>query len=203
MRGHGGQWWWIVSAWYTLHIYCNECSINVQTSIHRERDFLRTFAFRALWFSICFSNVLGAFWDGAYLAFPSIKHEKRRKQRVVFLMQDQPFELVDPTRPGYRKALILSLVGPTRKIPSATDIPPQQREWMVDVMQAAGPVSLFARLPAEILTMISEEIDETMSRLDAEKYREEMMAERARFDERISKEYFGVVCICIHSVSTA
>ena len=86
MRGHSGQWWWIVSAWYTLHIYRNECSINVQMSIHRERDFLRTFAFRALWFSICFSNVLGAFRDGAYLAFPSIKHEKRRKQRVVFLM---------------------------------------------------------------------------------------------------------------------
>ena len=110
---------------------------------------------------------------------------------------------MDPTRPGHRKALILSLVDPTRRIPSATDIPPQQREWMVDVMRAAGPASLFARLPAEILTMISEEIDETMSRLDAEKYREEMMAERARFDERISKYYFGVVRICIRSVSTA
>ena len=62
------------------------CSINVQISIHRERGFLRTFAFRALWFSICFSNVPGAFQDGAYLAFPSIKHEKCRKQHVVFLM---------------------------------------------------------------------------------------------------------------------
>lgn len=110
----------------------------------------------------------------------------------LYQRQVQPFELMDPAKPGHRKVLIFFLVDPTQKIPSATDIASQQREWVIDAMRGVGANSPFARLPVEILKMISEEIDGTVSRLDSEKYREEMMAERIGFDEQISKDYFGV-----------
>ena len=118
----------------------------------------------------------------------------------MYQRQVQPFELEDPTKPGHRKILIFFLVDPTQKIPSATDVAPKKREWVIDAMLRVGANSPFARLPAEILKMISEEIDGTMSRLDSERYREEMMAERTGFDEQINKEYFRAVRPCIHSV---
>jgi hypothetical protein len=63
--------------------------------------------------------------------------------------------------------------------------------------------SLFSRLPVEILTMIAEENDETMTRLDAEKYREEFVAERTAFEESNNKENFEVVRtrICLASTT--
>lgn len=91
------------------------------------------------------------------------------------------------------KTLIFLLVDPTLKVLSATDVAPQQSEWVIDAMRDAGRDSLFAKLPAEILKMISEEIDGTMSRLDAEEFEEEMMAERAKFEERINGDYFEAV----------
>jgi hypothetical protein len=40
-----------------------------------------------------------------------------------------PFELLDPTQPGRRKILVFFLVDPSRRIPSTSDIPPQQLDW--------------------------------------------------------------------------
>ena len=121
----------------------------------------------------------------------------------LYQRQIQPFELEDPARPGHRKALIFFLVDPTQRIPSATDVAPQKREWVIDAMRGAGANSPFARLPVEILTMISEWTDgPTMSRLDSKQYREEMMAERTEFNEQINKCYFGVVRACTYLVST-
>ena len=111
----------------------------------------------------------------------------------LYQHQVQPFHLEDPTRPGHRKILVFFLVDPTQRIPSATDVAPQQREWVAGAMQGAGPNSVFAKLPTELLTMISEENDETMTRLEAEKYREELMAERTVFVEINNDAYFGLV----------
>ena len=119
----------------------------------------------------------------------------------LYQRQVQPFELEDPTRPGHRKALTFFLIDPIREIPSASDAAPQEQEWVIDAMRAVGANSPFARLPVEILKMISEWIDEpTMSRLDSEKYREEMMAERAEFSEQINENYFGAVRARIYLV---
>jgi len=95
--------------------------------------------------------------------------------------------------------LVFFLVDPTQRVPSTTEIAPQQREWVAEAMHA-NP--MFAKLPVEILTMISEENDETMTRLEAEKYREELMAERAVFVEENDKGYFGVACMPIRLVLT-
>jgi len=45
-----------------------------------------TFAFCAFQFATCLMNVMAAFRRHAFLAFPSIKREKQRKQHAVFLM---------------------------------------------------------------------------------------------------------------------
>ena len=111
----------------------------------------------------------------------------------LYQHQVQPFHLEDRTRPGYMKTLALFLVDPTRRIPSATNVAPQQREWVTEAMRDAGPDTVFARLPVELLTMISEENDGAMSHLEAEKYRKRLMAERAVFGEANSAAYFEKV----------
>ena len=105
----------------------------------------------------------------------------------------QPFELQDPTKPGHRKIFFLFLADPIRKISSATDVAPQQRDWLIDTMRGAGKNSLFSRLPDEILAMIAGEVDEKIGRLDAEKYREKLVAERTVFVEKVNKCNFEVV----------
>lgn len=111
----------------------------------------------------------------------------------LYQHQVQPFHLEDPTKPGHRKILVFFLVDPTQKVPSATEVAPQQREWVSEAIHDASANSALARLPAEIRMMISEENDGTMTRSEAEKYREELMAERTVFVEESDKEYFGMV----------
>ena len=107
--------------------------------------------------------------------------------------QIQPFRLEDATKPGHRKILVFFLVDPTRKVLSATDVAPQQREWVTDAMYQAGQNSAFAKLPFELLTMISSENEGAMTRLEAEKYREELMFERGVAAEENDRSYFGRV----------
>lgn len=70
-------------------------------------------------------------------------------------------------------------------------------------MYDAGATSAFGKLPVEILEMISEENKGTMTRLEAEKYREELMAERTVFVKANDDQYFGQVCIRLHLVLIA
>ena len=111
----------------------------------------------------------------------------------LYQHQVQPFRLEDLTKPGYRKILVFFLVDPTQKIFSTTDVAPQQREWITEAMRGAGQNSAFAKLPLEILTMISNVNDGAMTRLEAEKYREKLMSERVVSVEEIDRTYFGVV----------
>ena len=112
----------------------------------------------------------------------------------LYQYQVQPLHLKDHTKPGHRKILVFFLVDPAKRIPSATDVPPQQREWVAEAMVTAGANSALAKLPVEILTMISEGIDGTMSRLEADEYRKELMRERAIFAKDQMMHYFGSVC---------
>jgi len=111
----------------------------------------------------------------------------------LYQHQVQPFRLEDPTKPGHRKILVFFLVDPTQKILSATDVVPQQREWVTEAMYHAGQNSAFAKLPIELLTMISSKNEGAMTRLEAEKYREELMSERVTAVEESDRTYFGRV----------
>jgi len=109
----------------------------------------------------------------------------------LYQHQVQPFRLEDPTKPGHRKILVFFLVDPTQRVPSATDVAPQQRERVTEAMWNAGQNSTFSKLPIELLTMISGENEGAMSRLEAEKYREELISERVIAEEENSRTYFG------------
>ena len=120
----------------------------------------------------------------------------------LYQHQVQPFQLEDPTKPGRRRILVFFLVDPTQKVPSATDVAPQQHEWVTEAMHDPGQNSVFAKLPTELLTMISNENEGTMTRLEAEKYREELMSERSIFVEENDRAYFGMVRTCPWSMET-
>ena len=120
----------------------------------------------------------------------------------LYQHQVQPFHLEDPTKPGHRKILVFFLVDPTQRVPSATDVAPQQREWVAEAMQGAGASSALTRLPVEILMMISEVNDGTMTRTEAEEYREKLMAERTVFVDENTDGYFGMVRTCFYLVFT-
>jgi len=105
----------------------------------------------------------------------------------------QPFRLQDPTKPGHRKILAFFLVDPTQEVLSATDVAPQQREWVTEAMYNAGQNSGFSKLPFELLTKISSENEVAVTRSEAEKYRKEMMSERAIAVEENNRTYFGRV----------
>ena len=107
--------------------------------------------------------------------------------------QLQPFRLEDPTKPGHRKVLVFFLVDPTQRVLSATEVTPQQREWVTEAMYHAGQNSAFTKLPVELLAMISSENEAAMTRSEAEKYREELMSERVVAVEENDRAYFGRV----------
>ena len=111
----------------------------------------------------------------------------------LYQHQIQPFRLEDPTKPGHRKILVFFLVDPTRKVLSATNVAPQQSEWVTDAMYHAGKNSPFAKLPFEILELISSKNEGTMTRLEAEKHREELMSERDIARKENDGNYFGRV----------
>jgi len=111
----------------------------------------------------------------------------------LYQHQVQPFRLEDPTKPGHRKILVFFLVDPTQRVFSATDVAPQQREWITDAMNDAGRNSAFAKLPIELLKMISNENDGVMTRSEAEEYRKELMSERVMSVEENDRTYFGAV----------
>jgi len=118
--------------------------------------------------------------QGRCVAFPNI-----------YQHQVQPFRLEDPTKPGSRKIFVAFLVDPTYTIPSATIIPPQQREMSRDAMLTADSSSQFGKLPVEIIDEISCRNDGAMSRAEAEAYRLEIMDERTTFARASDSSYFG------------
>ncbi|KAI1443891.1 hypothetical protein F5Y02DRAFT_419591 [Annulohypoxylon stygium] len=107
---------------------------------------------------------------GRMLAFPS-----------RFLEQIEPFELRDPTKPGYKKYLTMFLVNPRYRTLSTKVVPPQQRYWWIREVSTIFPFSL---LPLELLYMIMDFVfvDETdefvMDQGKAEKVRDDLISER-------------------------
>lgn len=106
------------------------------------------------------------------LAFPNIY------QHCV-----SPFKLADPSRPGHRKIVALFLVDPTLRIPSATDVPPQQMYMYEDVLLRGVDSEFGKALPAELRDIVAEKLRvdaAKMSREEAEDVRERFMAERTK-----------------------
>jgi hypothetical protein len=97
-----------------------------------------------------------------------------------------PFELVDPTKPGYRKIVALFLVHPDIKIPSTSIIPDQQGYLSNEALKS----SLGRVLPAEVLDLIGTHAPNKFTDAEAKKFREELMDERKAFVDEIDESHF-------------
>ncbi|KAK7053815.1 hypothetical protein R3P38DRAFT_2852317 [Favolaschia claudopus] len=127
---------------------------------------------------------------GRALAWPNIY-----QHRVA------PFHLLDAKKPGHRKILAIFLVDPSiEPIPSATNIPPQQKDWILDALMdgQTDPQSLLSRPPPEVLNLVVENLDTVMTRAEAEQYRLELMQERTGFIKNQADEYSYVFNMCEH-----
>ncbi|KAK7032783.1 hypothetical protein R3P38DRAFT_2918856 [Favolaschia claudopus] len=102
-----------------------------------------------------------------------------------------PFQLVDKTKPGVRKILAFFLIDPTIKIPSASNVPPQQLQVMSDILRSQGPSSRLSLLPLELLDYIATLVPGVRSRAEAEAIREEVMEERTVVIESVNTEFFS------------
>ncbi|KAJ7907397.1 hypothetical protein B0H13DRAFT_2502390 [Mycena leptocephala] len=128
---------------------------------------------------------------GRALAWPNIY-----QHRVA------PFRLIDPSKPGHRKILAIFLIDPSIElIPSATNVPPQQADWVFDALEEArgDSKSLFSRLPPELLNLIHDHLPDTfMMRREAEEYRRQLMKERTGFMEGRDEELSFAFNMCEH-----
>ncbi|KAJ7854857.1 hypothetical protein B0H13DRAFT_2673278 [Mycena leptocephala] len=128
---------------------------------------------------------------GRALAWPNIY-----QHRVV------PFRLIDPSKPGHKKILAIFLIDPSIElIPSATNVPPQQADWVFDALEEArgDSKSLFSRLPPELLNLIHDHLPDTfMMRREAEEYRRQLMKERTGFMEGRDEELSFAFNMCEH-----
>lgn len=70
----------------------------------------------------------------------------------------EPFTLVDRTKPGHRRAIVLYLVDPHYRIHSTKKVPPQQHDWWTEVALARKNFDSESRasaLPQELLDLVS------------------------------------------------
>lgn len=89
----------------------------------------------------------------------------------------QPFKLLDPTRSGHRRFLVLWLVDPHYRIASTANVPPQQQHWVAP--ETVEKVLDQQDMANELKDMIREYANEgTMSLETAKELRLELMKER-------------------------
>ncbi|KAG9020178.1 hypothetical protein FRB95_004959 [Tulasnella sp. JGI-2019a] len=118
--------------------------------------------------------------QGRCIAFPNI-----------YQHQVSPFRLQDANKPGHRKILALFLVNPKQRIPSTSDIPPQQEHLAREAMGSASTTSLLSTMPPELLNMVAKQVDSLMTLEEAKAYRLELMDERTAGVVEQNETYFA------------
>ncbi|KIO15428.1 hypothetical protein M407DRAFT_34999, partial [Tulasnella calospora MUT 4182] len=111
----------------------------------------------------------------------------------IYQHQVSSFKLADPTKPGHRKIVALFLVDPEDRIPSTSDIPPQQSHWTREAIFEAlvnDNTRMKTSLPVELVDMVADRVDNVMTLEEAREYREELMNERTAFVDVVDERYF-------------
>ncbi|KAG8912829.1 hypothetical protein FRC01_004877 [Tulasnella sp. 417] len=119
---------------------------------------------------------------GRCIAFPNIYQHKV-----------SPFRLVDRTKPGHRKIVALFLVDPEERIPSTSDIPPQQSHWVREAIRETlmnEESGIKVALPVELADMVADRVGNLMTLEEAKYYREALMDERTGFVDLMDERYF-------------
>lgn len=113
---------------------------------------------------------------------------KLREGRVVtypniFQTRLMPFELMDKSKSGHVKLLILHLIDPQRRMLSTSMVPPQRRDWWAGEVRRRN--AKLWRLPKEIWDRIVENVDGYPIGIEeGEVMRQEFMAERAEYQRK-------------------
>jgi hypothetical protein len=96
-----------------------------------------------------------------------------------------PFELINKSKLGHVKLLILHLVDPNRRMMSTAMVPPQRRDWWAREVRAGN--TRFSRLPTEVWDMIVEMVEYPIGMEEGKKMRREFKTENARATEKHTK----------------
>ena len=83
--------------------------------------------------------------------------------------------------------MALFLVDPYLRIPSTTDVPPQQKEWWAEMVSGLDRVS---QLPPELINNVLDQAGDFPITMDeAKELRLELMDERTAFVDEVNKDY--------------
>lgn len=112
--------------------------------------------------------------EGRLLVFPNTHQHKV-----------EPFRLVDASKPGHRRMLVLWLVDPHYRVLSTRNVLPQQYDWWAtDAVVAA----LQNKVPKEIQEMVLDHMrDGTMTLEEARQYRLDLMDERVDIKQGLDR----------------
>ncbi|KAG8988969.1 hypothetical protein FRB90_002465 [Tulasnella sp. 427] len=111
----------------------------------------------------------------------------------IYQHQVSSFKLVDPAKPGHRKIVALFLVDPNTRIPSTTDIAPQQGQWVHEAVRDSlhnEKKPMAVPLPVELIDMVSDNVESAMTLEEAKLYREQLMDERTAFVGVVDEQHF-------------
>ncbi|RAL06716.1 DUF4246 domain-containing protein [Aspergillus homomorphus CBS 101889] len=108
--------------------------------------------------------------QGRFLMWPNALRYKRL-----------PFSLLDPSRPGHQRCVVLWLVDPHYRICSTRNVPPQQHGWWRNAVLANSATTPLSTLPQELMDMVMKktgpwpmQLSEALQyKADSEKEREE------------------------------
>ncbi|OJJ73122.1 hypothetical protein ASPBRDRAFT_53352 [Aspergillus brasiliensis CBS 101740] len=90
-----------------------------------------------------------------------------------------PFSLLDPSRPGHQRCVVLWLVDPHYRICSTRNVPPQQHDWWRNAVLSNS--TLLSTLPKELVDMVMKETGSwPMPLSEALEYKERSDEERKK-----------------------
>ena len=101
-----------------------------------------------------------------------------------------PFELADPTKPGYRRFIALWLVDPHKRVISTANVPPQQLSWWAESLVGKNSAAVdtdpkTTNLPPEVVRLLQERGAQMPISSIESKLPEEMLA---MIQEHVPKE---------------
>lgn len=115
---------------------------------------------------------------GLCVAFPNLYQHRQ-----------SALQLLDPTKQGHQRVIAFYLVDPdVNPVISTSRVPPQQISWIA----AAAEESMDKRLPVEIIERIMDAVEGKMTDVEADHYRERMLAERDGFRKMNDQYHFCV-----------
>ena len=101
----------------------------------------------------------------------------------IFQTRLMPFELLDKSKAGHVKLLIVHLIDPQRRIMSTSMVPPQRRDWWAEEVRRTN--ARLWRLPTEIWDRIVESVEDyPIGMEEGEAIRREFMNERAGYQRK-------------------